>query len=109
VTPATAHVTIPVFSDRQTRTLPVNAVITGQPAAGFEIASVAVNPSVALVAGDADQIAQLARVDTAPIAMTGVSDDETVRVALALPTGVVAVGEDTVSVTIDIRPVTATR
>ena len=109
VTPATAHVTIAVFSDRQTRTLPVNPVITGQPAAGFEIASVTVVPSVALVAGDADQISQLTRVDTAPVSMTGVSDDETVRVSLALPTGVVAVGDDTVTVTIDIRPVTATR
>ena len=109
VTPATAHVTIAVFSDRQTRTLPVNPVITGQPAAGFEIASVTVVPSVALVAGDADQIAQLTRVDTAPISMTGVSDDETVRAALALPTGVVPVGDDSVTVTIDIRPVTATR
>jgi len=109
VTPATAHVTIAVFSDRQNRTLPVNPVITGQPAAGFEIASVTVVPSVALVAGDADQIAQLSRVDTAPISMTGVSDDETVRVALALPVGVVAVGDDSVTVTIDIRPVTATR
>lgn len=109
VTPATAHVTIAVFSDRQTRTLPVNPVITGQPAAGFEIASVTVVPSVALIAGDADQIAQLARVDTAPISMTGVSDDESVRAALALPTGVVAVGDDSVTVTIDVRPVTATR
>jgi len=109
VTPPTAHVTIAVFSDRQTRTLPVNPVITGQPAAGFEIASVTVVPSVALVAGDADQISQLARVDTAPISMTGVSDNETVRVALALPTGVIPVGDDSVSVTIDIRPVTATR
>jgi YbbR domain-containing protein len=109
VTPATAHVKIAVFSDRQTRTLPVNPVITGQPAAGFEIASVTVIPSVALVAGDADQIAQLSRVDTAPVSMTGVSDDETVRVALALPVGVIAVGDDNVAVTIDIRPVTATR
>jgi YbbR domain-containing protein len=41
--------------------------------------------------------------------MTGVSADETVRVNLALPTGVVAVGDDTVSVTITIRPVTGTR
>ena len=31
------------------------------------------------------------------------------RVAVALPTGVVAVGDETVSVTIDVRPVTATR
>ncbi len=41
--------------------------------------------------------------------MNGVSADETVQVHLALPTGVVAVGNDDVRVTITIRPVTATR
>jgi len=109
VTPPTAQVTIPVFSDQQSRTLPVNPVITGSPAAGFEVESVTVAPLVALVAGDADRLAQLTRVDTETIPMTGVSADETVTVALALPPGVVAVGDQPISVTITIRPVTATR
>lgn len=109
VTPPTAQVTIPVYSDRQSRTLPVNPVITGSPAAGFEIESVTVDPLVALVAGDADRLAELTRVDTEPIPMTGVSADETVTVALALPTGVVAVGDQPIAVTITIRAVTATR
>ena len=109
VTPPTARVTIPVFSDRQSRTLPVNPIVTGTPAAGFEIESITVVPQVVLVAGDADQLAQLTRVDTDPIPMTGISANETVEVGLALPTGVVAVGDETIAVTIKIRPVTATR
>jgi YbbR domain-containing protein len=109
VTPPTARVTIPVFSDQQSRTLPVNPVITGRPAAGFEIESVTVEPLVALVTGDADQLAGLTQVDTAPISMTGVSADETVAVKLALPAGVVAVSDAPITVTIAIRPVTATR
>ena len=76
VTPATARVTIPVFSDRQSRTLPINPIVTGTPAAGFEIEAVTVDPQVALVAGDADQLATLTRVDTDPIPMTGVSADD---------------------------------
>ena len=109
VTPASARVTIPVLSNQQSRTLVVNPIIAGTPAAGFEIASVTVVPQVALVNGDADQLAQLARLDTNPIPMTGVSADETVQVKLAPPTGIVAVGDDTITVTITIRPVTATR
>lgn len=109
VTPASARVTIPVFSDRQSRTLPINPIITGRPAAGFEIGSVIVQPQVALVAGDADQLAQLTVVDTDPIPMTGVSSDENVQVNLALPSGVVSVGEGTFSVTITVNPVTETR
>ena len=109
VTPATARVTIPVFSDRQSRTLPINPIVTGTPAAGFEIDSVTVDPQVALVAGDADQLSILTRVDTAPVSMTGVSSNETVEVRLALPAGVVAVGDETIKVSITVRPVTATR
>jgi YbbR domain-containing protein len=109
VEPRAAHVTIPVFSDRETRTLPVNPVITGDPAAGFEIAGVTVDPPVMLVEGDADQLAELIRVDTEAISMTGVSSDRTVVVGLALPTGVLAVGDDQISVTVLLRPVTATR
>ena len=109
VEPRAAHVTIPVFSDRESRTLPVNPVIGGDPAAGFEVASVTVDPLAILVEGDADQLAQLVRVDTALIPLIGVSSDLTVTVDLALPTGVLAVGNDTITVTITLRPVTATR
>lgn len=109
VTPPTARVKIPVLSDSQNRTLPVNPIVTGTPAAGFEIESVTVQPQVVLVAGDADQLAQLTLVDTDPIPMTGVSANETVEVGLALPTGVVAVGSETIRVSITIRPVTGTR
>lgn len=109
IEPRTAHVTIPVFSDRETRTLPVNAVVTGDPVPGFEIAGVTVDPPVVLVEGDADQLAELVRVDTAQIPMTGVSSDLTVSVGLDLPTGILAVGEDRISVTVTLRPVTATR
>jgi YbbR domain-containing protein len=109
VTPATARVTIPVISNRQSRTLPINPIVTGTPAAGFEIESVSVDPQVALVAGDADELEGLARVDTDPVPLTGVSDDLTVVVGLALPTGVVAVEDEPITVAITIRPVTGTR
>ena len=109
VTPPTARVIIAVSSDLQSRTLPINPILTGQPAAGFEIESVTVDPLVALVAGDADQLAELTEVDTDPIPMTGVSADEVVEVGLVLPTGVVAVNDEPITVTIAIRPVTETR
>ncbi len=109
IEPRAAHITIPVFSDRETRTLPVNPAVTGDPATGFEIASVTVEPPVMLVEGDADQLAELVRVDTAQIPMTGVSSDLTVSVGLDLPTGILAVGSDQITVTVTLRPVTATR
>jgi len=109
IEPRTAHVTIPVFSDRETRTLPVNAVVTGDPAPGFEIAGVTVEPPVILVEGDAGQLAELVRVDTEQVPMTGASSDRSVTVGLDLPTGILPVGDDRISVTVALRPVTATR
>jgi YbbR domain-containing protein len=109
VTPTTARVTIPVFADRQTRSLPVNPIVTGAPAAGFEIASVTVDPAIVLVQGDADQLGQMVSVDTAPIPMTGVSANLTVEAQLALPTGIVAVGDQPIRVSIKVREVTETR
>ena len=50
--PRTVRVTIPVYTNKQSRTLPVNPIITGTPAAGFRIASITVSPLVVSVEGD---------------------------------------------------------
>ena len=54
--PRSVHVTIPLFTNRETRTLPVNPVVTGTPAQGFRISSVVTDPLVVSVEGDADQL-----------------------------------------------------
>ena len=107
--PRTVHVTIPLFTNKESRTLPVNPIVTGTPAPGFRIASVEVDPLVALVEGDGEQLTALTRVDTAPVAVFGATSDVSQAVALALPTGVVATGPATVTVTVHVEAVTETR
>jgi YbbR domain-containing protein len=109
VDPAAVHVTVVVIADRLTKFLPVSPNVTGAPAQGFEIAAVAVQPLVITVEGDADQLAGLTRVDTAPIAVTGATSNISTTVGLALPTGVLPIGGETVRVTISVKQVTATR
>jgi YbbR domain-containing protein len=109
VEPATIRVRIAVFTDRRTRSLPVKPNVTGTPAAGFEVASVAVQPLILTVEGDADQLAGLSSVDTAPISISGATGNISTSVGLALPTGVLPIGGESVRVTIGIRQVTATR
>jgi YbbR domain-containing protein len=109
VEPSTAHVTIQVFSDRQQKTLPVSPQITGSPAAGFELGPATVEPAVITVQGDADDLEALGSIDTQPIPAGGLSADRTVTVGLALPTGVIALDAQEVTVTVTVRPVTATR
>jgi YbbR domain-containing protein len=107
--PSTARVTVPVFTDKKTKALPVNPVVTGTPAAGFEIASIAVNPATVTVQGEASKLAALDRVDTLPVPVTGASNSVTASVGLDLPTGIIPVGDEKVFVTISLRPVTASR
>jgi YbbR domain-containing protein len=109
VSPATARVTIPVFTDRQSRSLPVAPVVIGTPAAGFEIASITVDPAVVTVEGDADQLAELTKLDTKAVSVAGASSNVTTPIGLDVPTGVVPLGTGTVVVTVTLRPVTATR
>ncbi len=109
VTPASVHVRVPVFTDRRTRTIPVSPVIIGTPAAGFEVASVTVDPIVIQVEGDANDLAGLDRADTVAISVTGLSADLTTSVALQLPTGVQVLRAGNVSVTVKLRSLTGTR
>ena len=109
VEPVQVRVKVPVFTDRRSKTLPVTPNVVGTPAAGFEIASVAVDPAVVSVEGDANDLAGLDRADTQPISISGASSQVIQVVPLALPDGVQALGPGTVQVTVTLRPVTGTR
>ncbi len=108
--PTTVHVQIPVYKNLTNKTVPVNPIVTGTPAAGFRIDRVTVDPLVVTVAGDQDQLAVLLTADTAPVSVSGATSDVTMRVPFALPTGMSVVGGDgTAAVTVKIVPVTETR
>ncbi len=109
VQPSSTRVKVAVFTDRRTRTLPVNPVVTGTPAAGFQVASVAVDPLVVSVEGDANDLSGLDRADTQPISISGASSTVVMTVGYNLPGAVQALGAGTVTVTVRLVPVTATR
>jgi YbbR domain-containing protein len=109
LTPATVRVRLAIFTDRQTRSLPVRPTVVGTPAVGFEVASISVEPIVVSIEGDIDNIAPLEFADTAPVTITGASSDVTVDAPLQLPDGVQAPGVTTVRVIVAMRPVNETR
>jgi YbbR domain-containing protein len=109
VQPTLVRVRVPVFTDRRTKSLPVTPVVTGTPAAGFEIESVTVDPIVVNVEGDANDLAGLDHLDTAPVVVFGASSELVQTVELVLPDGVQVVGPDRIQVTVRLRPITETR
>jgi YbbR domain-containing protein len=109
VEPAEVRVRIAVFTNSQTRALPVAPNITGTPAPGFEVIGIGVSPIVVNVEGDAADLTSLVRAETAPVSISGATADVHATVDLALPTGVVQIGDAKFDVTVTIRPVTGTR
>jgi YbbR domain-containing protein len=107
--PATARIRINVLTEPETRNLPINPVITGTPAAGFELASVTVSPPTALVEGDADPLAATAGLDTEPLSVTGLSETTTFETDLELPEDIGRVTDDVIRVTVRFRPLTESR
>jgi len=109
ITPPRVRVQVQVFTDRRSKAVPVSPNVVGTPAAGFEVASVEVDPPVVTVQGDANDLASLDRADTQPISISGASSEVTQDVGFALPTGVQALDVAGVKVTVKVRPITATR
>ena len=109
VDPSSVHVSIAVFTNRQSRSLPVTPIVTGTPEPGFEVANVTFTPLIVNVEGDADQLAAINHAETEPISVNGATADINTTVGLALPTGIVGLGSTQIDVTVTIEPVTATR
>lgn len=109
IDPPRAHVSVAVARQLANVTLPVVPQITGDPAAGYRIASVAVEPLVATVSGEAGTVSQLENVMTEPIDMSGRSTDLEATVPFALPEGVSVTGPDMARVVVTITQDTGTR
>jgi YbbR domain-containing protein len=109
VEPTSTRVRLAIFTDRQTKTLPIRPVVAGSPAAGFEVAAVTVDPLVVAVEGDVDDLVALEVADTSPVTITGATSNLVTTTTLELPAGIQALGSPTVTVTVTFRPITATR
>jgi YbbR domain-containing protein len=107
--PRTVHVTIPLYKNKQSRNVPINPVLTGEPAPGFRVSGVDVTPLTVTLEGEADTLAKLGAADTAPVAIFGATRNITATVAFSLPTGVTPLSAATVQVVVRISPVTETR
>lgn len=109
VEPPTVHVTMAVFKDRRTATIPISPTLVGTLAPGFEVTGVTLTPPAVTIEGDAQDLATVATARTLPIAVDGRSADLEIAIAFDLPSGVAAVAPQTVRVHVTIRAVTESR
>jgi YbbR domain-containing protein len=109
VDPKTVRVQITVLSNAQTKSLPVNANVTGTPPAGYEVGAVSVDPPTVTVKGDPAALSALTKADTEPISVSTATGTISSNFALALPSNVVAVDLSSVHVTVQIQVVKGSR
>lgn len=84
--------------------------VRGDPAPGYRQGSVSVEPSTVTLAGPSQVLNDLPGfVETLPISITGATAVLTDRTPLTVPTNVVVVGVDFVTVTVDILPILSSR
>jgi YbbR domain-containing protein len=109
VEPSTVRVTMVVFKDRTTATVPIVPTIVGQLGAGFEVVRVSVSAPVVSLEGDAADLANLTTARTQPISIAGRTTDLDTTVAFDLPRGVPAVTPQQVIVHVFVRAVSESR
>lgn len=109
LTPSSVRVQILVGSELTTKPLPINAIVTGTPALGFQIDSVTVDPPTVTVEGDASVLQALVKIDTLPLSISGARADVSGTVGVVLPDGVDVLGLSTVHITVSISATQATR
>jgi YbbR domain-containing protein len=109
VEPTTVRVTMVVFKDRTTATVPIVPAVVGNLGAGFEVVRVSASAPVVSLEGDAADLANLTTARTHPISIEGRTSDLDTTVGFDLPSGVIAVSPQQVEVHVFVRAVSESR
>ena len=107
--PPTVQVNVPVLSTTNTRTVPVLWSLRGAVATGYWISRVTTDPVAVAVRGTPEALAQVERIDTATIDVTGLNGNNSFRVPLVLPNGVTLLQPTDATVGVTVVPLTGTR
>ncbi len=107
VEPQSVSVTVEVEQIAGSKAVPVVASVKGQPAAGFGLAGVAVEPSTVQVVGDPSVLERLSTLTTQDVDVTGSTADVSRNVSVVRPAGVSVVGEAPLAVRVRVTPLPA--
>jgi len=105
-TPRMVTVTVPIEQRPGFRDVPVRVRWEGQPARGYRISEVAVEPSIVTLFGSPEAIdAMPGYVETTPVNIEGADGDVVERLALIVPENVSVLGSQSVVVSVGITPI----
>ncbi|MDP9270823.1 MAG: CdaR family protein [Chloroflexota bacterium] len=111
LTPDVVTVQISVSTRATSKTVPVRQAVTGTPADGYQVGSLAVSPDVLTLRGTPDALGKITSIGTQPISVQGLAANRTFTTKPVLPPGVALLSDQptSVSVTVAIAPIQASR
>ena len=99
VNPSTVEVTIPI---RKTKTVRIEPVMVGQPAADWEITETSLSRDTIRIYGEEAVLQSIDSIKTEPVSLAGIDKNTSISVGLIMPEGIAPV-ENITSVTVYIR------
>jgi len=104
--PALVRIVVPVNRWPDRKEVAVRPNWQGQPAAGYRLGAIEVEPSTVILLGENEVLNQIPGfVETEPLLLEGATEEMREQLKLRLPEGVTAIGGDTVSVKTSIVPI----
>ena len=104
VNPTDVQIVVPVIQLAGFAEKPITVNLEGDPAPGYRLLNISVEPSSVLVSAPPDQLDAL-RIETEPVDISGLTMTETLQVLLDLPEGVVVEDPQPIFVTIEIQAI----
>ena len=86
--PSIVTIMVDISQTEFSRALVVSPVVTGLPAAGYDVVGISADPTVTTVFGPQSFIGEAATIRTQPVDITGATEDVVVTVSLDLPADV---------------------
>jgi YbbR domain-containing protein len=102
--PSVVNVSVTIEQVEFSRALVISPLVTGEPAAGYNVVSVSADPPVAAVFGPQSFVGDAATIRTQPVDISDAAGDVVRTVSLDLPGGVSVSGGTSVTVTVVIEP-----
>jgi YbbR domain-containing protein len=100
--PREVEVLIPVVRELPSKSVPVKIPLIGQPAPGYKVERVVVEPSLVSIFGEFSRLDQVDALNTAPVDISGTTKDVNKKVKINLPQGITFLGEESVTAVVRI-------
>ncbi len=105
IEPPTVDVLIPIQQKLFRRAVAVVPLLSGQPAPGFRVDSIAVEPVTVVVVGTLEALEETSPASTSPVVLTGLDADVVTTATVIAPDGLTLETETTVTVRVELAAV----